>query len=502
MSVPTDAQQMEEDLLHRSEKLHVEFKAWMDITKSNKEGQGKIARHIAAIANHGGGRLYFGIDDDGNPEPYSESFPLENYRSDAIHDLLKNRLEPAMQCEIRFTEFSNGLTYPVVHIPPHGTTPIGAKDENSFMHVYVRSVGPASVKISNYQQWDTILKRCMRFRDLEVVQTREEDDLTRTQAMTKAITESVTASVLKILSENIVGGTTKTNEVDWTTIQTLTDSARIEFVSQIAAFDNGTSEVDQQIQEIVENHVAAGYALLDADNNFITLERPHTLLREASNEMEKVASFGWHDFVVLTNSDVAPRTRLWTIDDKDYTGVEGMRVDGKPIYFGEYDYWRAYGNSVFVTTKSYREDYHRLKARAEYPFLNSINIFIRMHCLLAHAAIITTKVPHAEKIAFFLDHRGLKDRVLASGMDYGLRLHTKRQAVESRYFTRLSFDRGELLDDYFGALRRLCVSILELWSGSNFEPDEWFTRENIDQIVVALKRDGSTVKLLEREQPI
>ncbi|UCI24958.1 helix-turn-helix domain-containing protein [Mesorhizobium sp. B2-8-5] len=499
MAVLTDVQQMEVDLRHRSETLNVEFKAWMDISKSNKEGQAKIARHIAAIANHGGGRVYFGVDNDGNPEARSEAFPLEHFRSDAIHNLLKTRLEPTLQCEVRFTEFTNGVTYPVVHIPSHGTTPIGAKDESSFMHIYVRSVGPESVKISRYQQWDTILKRCMRFRDVEAVQTREEDELTRTQAMTKAITESVTASVLKILVENMSAAPATGPGVDWTTIDALTESARWEFIAQINALDFGTTETDQQVREIAGKHVVSSYALLDSANNFLTLERPHKLLKTASEEMNYVASFGWHDFIVLTNSDVSPRTRLWNIDGKDVTGVEGIRVDGRSVYFGEYDYWRAYGNSVFVTTKSYREDYHRLKGRVDHPFLTSVNIFIRMHSLLAHAAITTANAPDAEKIALFTDHRGMKDRILGRGMDYGMRVHTRLKAVEDRYFTQLVVGRAELLEDYFGTLKRLCVPILEVWGGSNFDPEEWFTRENVGQIISELRKEGSTVRLLDKE---
>ncbi|MFS2150817.1 helix-turn-helix domain-containing protein [Rhizobium sp. Rhizsp42] len=498
MSVLTDVEQMEADLRHRSERLDVEFKAWMDISKANKDGQAKIARHIAAIANTGGGRLYFGVDDDGNAQPRSDAFPLEHYKSDAIHNLLKTRLEPAVQCEVRFTEFTNGVTYPVVYIPPHGTTPIGAKDENSFMHVYVRSVGPESVKISSFQQWDTIFKRCMRLRDVEAVQTREEDELTRTQAMTKAITESVTTSVLKVLAESMSNARDTEPSVDWATIDALAEDVRQEFVAQINEFDFGTSDTDRQVQSIAGKHVVSGYALLDARANFLTLERPHKLLREVSDEMDKVASFGWHDFIVLTNSDVAPRTRLWSINGEDYGGVEGMRVGEKTVYFGEYDYWRAYGNSVFITAKSYREDYHRIRFGIDHPFLTSVNLFIRVHNLLAHAALTVARVPSAESVALFTDHRGLKDRILARGMDYGLRVHTHLKSLDDKSLSRLTVNRADLLVDYFGTLRRLCLPILEIWGGSNFDPEEWLTRENVDQIIAGLRKEGSIVQLLDR----
>ncbi len=500
MSVLTDVQQMEEDLQHRSEKLNVEFKAWMDISKSNKEGQAKISRHIAAIANLGGGRLYFGVDDDGKAQPRSDAFPIEHYKSDAIHNILKPRLEPGLQCEVRFTIFTNGVTYPVIHIPPHGVTPIGARDESSFMHIYVRSVGPESVKISSYQQWDSILKRCMRFRDVEAVQTREEDELTRTQAMTKAITESVTASILQVLGERMGPATSAKADVDWAVVEDLMEDTRRDFVGQIGAFEFGTSEIDQQVREIAGKHVVSGYALLDEKCNFLTLERPHKLLKIASEEMNHTASFGWHDFIVLTNSDVSPRTRLWTVGGRDFTGVEGMRISEKSVYFGEYDYWRVFGNSVFVTTKSYREDYHHLKLRGADPFFTSVNLFIRMHSLLSHAAITAAMVPDAERIALSTNHRGLGGRILGRGMDYGVRVHTHLKAIEDRHFTKLVVTRAEILEDYFGTLKRLCLPILEIWAGSNFDPEEWFTRENIDKIVSELRREGSAVRLLDQDQ--
>jgi hypothetical protein len=122
-----------------------------------------------------------------------------------------------------------------------------------------------------------------------------------------------------------------------------------------------------------------------------------------------------------------------------------------------------------------------------------------MHCLLAHAAITTANVPDAEKIALVTDHRGLKDRILGRGMDYGLRVHTHLKAVEDRYSTRLVVSRAELLEDYFGTLKRLCVPILEIWGGSSFDPEDWFTRGIVDQIVSELRREGSTVRLLDEE---
>lgn len=503
MPVLTDAEQMEEDLKHRNEKLHVEFKAWMDISKANKDGQGKIARHIAAIANHGGGRLYFGVDDDGNALPASQEFGLNHYRSDTVHNLLKTRLEPAIQCDVHFTEYSNGVTYPVVHVPSHGTMPIGARDENSYFHIYVRGVGPESIRVSNYQQWDTLLKRCMRFREIETIQQVEEDHLSKTQAMTKAITESVIAAVLKTLAESgATGASARTPDVDWETIKQLAKATSSEFVGQIRALPLNNSEADQQIATIPENHVTMGYALLRGDFSFITLEKPHTVLRQSSAAMNDVADFGWHDFIVFQNSDSSPRSRFWSIGGLDVTGVEGLRLDGNLVYFGSFDYWRTYGNSVFVICKSYREDYNRLKHKTDFPFLTSAQVFIRLHSLLAHAALTARQVPAAEKIAIFTDHLGLRDRVLGQGFDYGLGILARVRSAEDRFPTQFIVTRAELLSDYFGTLKRLCVPFLELWAGTgSFEPEDWFNPARIDSIISNLNQQGSKVQLLDNSTP-
>jgi predicted HTH transcriptional regulator len=54
-----------------NEALDVEYKAWLDL--SSNEVRANMARHIAALANHGGGTIVFGITDAmqfAGPNPY------------------------------------------------------------------------------------------------------------------------------------------------------------------------------------------------------------------------------------------------------------------------------------------------------------------------------------------------------------------------------------------------------------------------------------------------
>jgi predicted HTH transcriptional regulator len=45
----------------KSEALEVEYKSWIDTSVA--ETSAKLARHLAALSNHGGGYLIFGVDD-------------------------------------------------------------------------------------------------------------------------------------------------------------------------------------------------------------------------------------------------------------------------------------------------------------------------------------------------------------------------------------------------------------------------------------------------------
>ena len=69
----------------------VEYKAWLDL--NDKEVRAKLAKHICALANFGGGWLVFGIDDDRTP---SEPHPgdLSAYGQDEINGIASKFLTP------------------------------------------------------------------------------------------------------------------------------------------------------------------------------------------------------------------------------------------------------------------------------------------------------------------------------------------------------------------------------------------------------------------------
>jgi predicted HTH transcriptional regulator len=58
---------------HPNETLDCEYKSWLDLSTDNT-ARADLARHIAALANHGGGQLVFGFKDQdltyAGPKPH------------------------------------------------------------------------------------------------------------------------------------------------------------------------------------------------------------------------------------------------------------------------------------------------------------------------------------------------------------------------------------------------------------------------------------------------
>lgn len=161
--------QLQELVDEPRERLDVEYKAWLDLSK--KEVRAKIAKHLCALANSGGGFLVFGIDNEMNP---AEPRPCVTgpYDQDTLSAIVKSYLTPTFQVAVhQVTSAKTKTTHPVVWVPSHGATPvcsarggpqIGGKPVGIVAAThYTREAGPASVAISKPEQWAPVIRRCV-----------------------------------------------------------------------------------------------------------------------------------------------------------------------------------------------------------------------------------------------------------------------------------------------------------------------------------------------------
>src|SRR5689334_2441258 len=80
----------------KSEALEVEYKSWMDTSVT--EAAAKLARHLAAISNHGGGYLIFGVNDKTKEPEGATALDPQLFGEDALSAIVKRYLDPRFQC--------------------------------------------------------------------------------------------------------------------------------------------------------------------------------------------------------------------------------------------------------------------------------------------------------------------------------------------------------------------------------------------------------------------
>ena len=87
------------------ETLDIELKEWVNLT--DRVAQSKLAKHIAALANHGGGYLVFGFCDDQSVAP-NRPTDLSLFNRDQFSTIVKRYLNPNFQCKVVMVRSSTG----------------------------------------------------------------------------------------------------------------------------------------------------------------------------------------------------------------------------------------------------------------------------------------------------------------------------------------------------------------------------------------------------------
>ena len=124
----------------------IELKQWLDL--NDKVKRANLARHIAAISNHGGGYLVFGFCDDTSIDP-NRPESLQFYSHDTINGIIKRYLSPSFDCHVANVESSGGqpivwCTFPATAEPrsaPSATAPRMRKaGRRAFKRAYITFV--------------------------------------------------------------------------------------------------------------------------------------------------------------------------------------------------------------------------------------------------------------------------------------------------------------------------------------------------------------------------
>ena len=372
------------------ETLDVELKGWIDL--GERVAQAKLAKHIAALANHGGGYLVFGFLDDESVAP-DRPADLSAFNRDTFSGIVKRFLTPTFQCEVSNIRATSGFDYPAVRIPSHGRTPIAAKadgppDEKKRPQgvtsgvYYIRKTGPESAPALNADDWQPLIRRCvLADRDAllsdiaRAVQFRVEPDRPGTEALLTA----------------------------W---QNASERRREAIIANAPAL---TWPVD-----IASNHCQLSYMILaDAGVLFPASEIRRTL-EEANRDVRQTVWTGWSMFYPFTRPEIAAALYSEHDDGSGVAVLESNLIGDGAFDRGLPDYWRFAVDGRATLVRPYREDRRNSISsnnRTSGTWLSPETVIRETAELVAHARIMAERAS-GTGIAFRCSWKGLSGRMI------------------------------------------------------------------------------------------
>lgn len=154
------------------EDLAYEYKDWLDLT--SKEHKAKLAKAAIALANHGGGYIVIGFDDKGLvSQPRPEEIP--EITQDSVNAAIRRYADPEFHCEVyEVLHPDTDVSHTVVAVPSTLTVPVMSRrdyqGEIAQNSCYIRKPGPRSEQPQTAEEWRTLLNRCVRANQDEMLE--------------------------------------------------------------------------------------------------------------------------------------------------------------------------------------------------------------------------------------------------------------------------------------------------------------------------------------------
>lgn len=153
-------------LANPRERLDCEIKGWLDLASAHDKAT--IAKACAALANHGGGHLVIGIEEDRAGNSWKPSArPDANAYTPDVNGIVAKYCDPEFQVDVDLvTHPSVGTVHPIVTVYGGLTVPVRCKrgapaDAVERGKYYVRRPGPKSEEPQTAQEWAELVRRCV-----------------------------------------------------------------------------------------------------------------------------------------------------------------------------------------------------------------------------------------------------------------------------------------------------------------------------------------------------
>ena len=147
------------------EDLAAEYKTWLDLTANDHRAL--LAKAAIALANHGGGFIIVGFDDNGHQlESVARPANVPQISQDAVNTAIQRFATPAFHCELyNVPHPATQAVHPVIVIPGNMTEPVMSRRDCvnviSQNRCYIRKPGPRSEEPTTAEEWRALLRRCV-----------------------------------------------------------------------------------------------------------------------------------------------------------------------------------------------------------------------------------------------------------------------------------------------------------------------------------------------------
>ena len=302
------------------EDLAVEYKTWLDL--GQEKHKATLAKACIALANHGGGFLVLGFDEDGDSlNSVARPTAIAEITQDAINSIVRRYADPPFHCQLNSIPHpQSSVVHPVISVPSDQSFPViskrnchGAIQQH---RCYVRKPGPISEDPKTAEEWRTLFRRC-------ALVNREE--------MLSAI-------------RSIMIGRAETELPESSSIQEFADFRTTSF----ERWSTITKDVNPESPERFPN----GYYEMSIHFVDATPAEDLSVLKQRLSQAQRIKLTGWTPFLEMEREAWRP----YPFEDHIEAWI-GRPVDDRTLREPQFsDYWRASRKGQLYTIRGYTED--------------------------------------------------------------------------------------------------------------------------------------------------